>query len=203
MDRTPPAADRPVPDPAEPATLDRPRRGPRRRPRRRRWPAVVGAVAVLLVAYAVVTVVFFVRPDLGTVRRPQAVVVLGGYGDRLQRGIAVAHAHHVPVLELSGYGPEECPVEPGLQVRCFIPHPRSTQGEARAIAAIARTRHWDRLLVVAGTTQVSRARLRIDRCYRGQTAFADLDPTGFGAWVHFVAYDQAAMVKALVWQWGC
>lgn len=169
---------------------------------------MAGGLVVLLVAYAVVTVLFFVRPDLGSVRRPQAVVVLGGYGDRLARGVAVARADHVRLLEISGDGPvghgsSRCPIEKGLVVRCFTPTPRSTQGEARAIAALARVHHWDRLLVVAGTTQVSRARLRIDRCYHGQVAFADIDPVGFSGWFHELAYDQAAMVKALLWQWGC
>jgi len=162
---------------------------------------VVAALAALLVGYVVVTVVFFLRPSLGSVSRPQAVVVLGGYGDRLAQGVAEARAHPGSVLEVSVPGP--CPRVAGMAVHCFRPDPQSTQGEARAIAHLASAHHWDRLLVVAGTTQVSRADLRIGRCYHGEMAFADVDPQGIGSWLHFIAYDQAALAKAVAWQWGC
>ena len=169
--------------------------------RRRWWPVVVSLLVALLVAYAVVTVLVFVRPDLGSVRQPQAVVVLGGYGDRADQGIAVARADHIRTVALSTT--PLCPKVARLHIDCFWPVPLSTQGEARFIATAARLHHWDRIVVVAGTTQVSRARLRIDRCYQGQVAFVGVDPDGFFGWIHDIAYDQAAMVKAVVWQRGC
>ncbi|HEY5244786.1 MAG TPA: hypothetical protein VIJ60_03895 [Acidimicrobiales bacterium] len=176
-----------------------------RRPRRRRRRTILlGVVAVLVVAYVVVTVVFFVSPDFGTVSRPQAVVVLGGYGDRFAHGLAVARADHVDTVELStGNTEAACPKVTGIDLHCFAPHPASTQGEARAIAAMAEQHHWDRLLVVAGTTQVTRARLRIGRCYGGQMAFTGVDPAGPFQWIRDVVYDQVAMAKAVLWQWGC
>jgi hypothetical protein len=174
------------------------------RRRHRRRTVLLAIVGILVVAYAVVTVVFFVSPDLGTVSRPQAVVVLGGYGNRLARGLAVARADDVRTVELStGNTEAACPRVAVVDLHCFAPNPASTQGEARAIAAMARQHHWDRLLVVAGTTQVTRARLRIGRCYNGQMAFSGVDPVGPFRWVGEVVYDQIAMVKAVVWQWGC
>jgi uncharacterized SAM-binding protein YcdF (DUF218 family) len=176
----------------------------RSRRRRRRRAILLGVVAVLVVAYVVVTVVFFVSPDFGTVSRPQAVVVLGGYGDRFAHGLAVARADHIDTVELStGNTEAACPKVAGIDLHCFAPHPASTQGEARAIAAMARQHHWDRLLVVAGTTQVTRARLRIGRCYGGQMAFSGVDPAGLLPWIHDIVYDQVAMAKAVLWQWGC
>lgn len=176
----------------------------RTRRRRRRWTILFSVVAVLVVAYVVVTVVFFVSPEFGTVSRPQAVVVLGGYGDRFARGLAVARADHIGTVELSiGNTEAACPKVSGVDLHCFAPHPASTQGEAHAIAVIARQHHWDRLLVVAGTSQVTRARLRIGRCYDGQMAFTGVDPEGLFHWIHDIVYDQVAMVKAVAWQWGC
>lgn len=166
-----------------------------------RWLAVVGVV--LLAAEVVVTAVFFVAPSTGALRRASAVVVLGGYGNRIIRGLQVARAEHVSTLVVSVGGSRQCPRLAKPRVICFRPDPFSTQGEARAIGRLARLHGWRRLDVVAGTTQVSRARLRIGRCYDGVLGMVGVDPTGLFGWVHFVAYDEAAMVKALVWQWSC
>jgi uncharacterized SAM-binding protein YcdF (DUF218 family) len=161
-------------------------------------------VVLVALAYGVVTDVFFVQPGLGSVRDPQAVVVLGGYGDRLAAGVSAARADGVRTLVVSVPSEGQCPREgPGLQTVCFVPVPASTRGEAQAIAHLAHRRGWDRIVVVAGTTQISRARLRIERCYPGQMAFVGADPDGFFAWVHEVVYDEAAMLKALLWQRTC
>jgi hypothetical protein len=165
------------------------------------------AAAIVVAATTIVTVRFFVDPPLGAVQRPQAVVVLGGYGPRLQRGLAVARATHVHNLVVSippGPRTQTCPrTTAELHVTCFVPDPQSTQGEARTIGTVARHHGWRRLVIVAGTTQVVRARLRIDRCYDGEMAFSGVDPTGLFAWVREVVYDEVAMMKAVVWQWGC
>ncbi|HEX3948032.1 MAG TPA: hypothetical protein VHW47_10015, partial [Acidimicrobiales bacterium] len=73
------------------------------RSRRRRWPLAVTVVAVIVVAYVVLTAVFFVRPGLGKVGHPQAVVVLGGYGDRFQRAVTIAREDGVHLVEVSGF----------------------------------------------------------------------------------------------------
>jgi|GEM_PF-1379638 len=173
--------------------------------RRRRWRKIVLIVAAaLLLAYSLITVFVFVEPDLGSVSHPQAVFILGGYGDRGDRGVEAAQAAHVRNIEVSVGSPQQvCPPIHGFTVGCFAPVPLSTQGEARAIERITRQHHWTRILVVAGTTQVSRARLRISRCYSGQVAFAPVDPVGPFKWVRNTIYDQLGMIKAIVWQWGC
>jgi hypothetical protein len=165
---------------------------------------VIATVAVLVAGYAAVTAVFFVEPTLGSVARAQAVVVLGGYGNRDARGFAIARADHVRTVAVSWPPRSWCPPQqPGLKVLCFVPKPASTQGEARAVARLARAHHWKRMIVVAGTTQVARARLRLGRCYSGQVAFSGVDPPGLFSWLYEIAYEQAAFVKALVWQYGC
>ena len=178
---------------------------PRRRRRTRRR-ILLGVAACVLALAAIVTERGFVRPPLGSVRHPQAVVVLDGYGAqaRVRRGFALARSDHVRFLVVSIAPGPYCPRSPqGLQVVCFVPDPQSTQGEARAVARIAGAHHWARLLVVAGTTQIARARLRLDRCFEGRMAFSGVDPAGLLGWLHYVAYDEAAMLKAELWQRQC
>lgn len=176
----------------------------RRRRRRSRLRVVLEVVAVLVAAYVALTVAFFVKPTLGTLAHPQAVVVLDGYGNRDARGLAIARADHVRTVAVSWPPYASCPApQAGLRILCFVPHPATTQGEARAVARLARIHRWRTLLVVVGTTQVVRARIRLERCYSGHFAFNGVDPIGFFGWLDEIAYDQAAMVKALVWQRGC
>jgi len=171
--------------------------------RRRTRAVMAGVLAAIVAAYVVVTAVFFVAPQTGAVRHPQAVVVLGGYGNRVGAGVRLAHQRHVGTVVLSTTAHRCATHIGGMALICFLPRPLTTQGEGRAIRRLARAHRWDRLLVVAGTTQITRAMLRIDRCYHGQAAFAGVDPTGVLGWIHYIAYDQAAMVKAVVLQPGC
>jgi len=120
-------------------------------------------------------------------------------------GLELASAGVAPVLVVSkAPGPLGCP-QPvrHVRVRCFSPHPATTQGEARYVGALARARHWRRIVVVVSTPQVSRARLRIERCYPGTVAMVAVSPGGLGAWLYDVAYEWGAMFKALVLQPGC
>jgi hypothetical protein len=176
----------------------------RRRRRRARRRVVLAVAGVLLAAYVAVTIAFFVEPTLGVVAHPQVVVVLDGYGSRIPRGLAIARADHVRTVAVSWPPYGTCPApQSGLRITCFVPNPVSTQGEARAVARLARAHHWTRLIVVVGTTQVVRARERLDRCYSGHYEFNGVDPAGFFSWIYEIAYNQAALMKALVWQRSC
>jgi hypothetical protein len=170
--------------------------------RRRR--ALLAAVAVLAAGYLAVTVAFFVEPTMGAVARPQAVVVLDGFGDRDARGFAVARADHVRTVAVSWPPYSTCPAPPsGLRVLCFVPHPASTRGEARVIARLARSHGWSRLVVVAGTTQVVRARLYLEHYYPGHVAYSGVDPTGVSGWLYQIVYGQGGLVKALFCRSAC
>jgi hypothetical protein len=165
---------------------------------------LLAVVAVVVAAYAAVSVAFFVRPTLGSVAHPQAVVILQGYGTRDSRGLALARADHIGTVAVSWPPYTKCPASsPGLRVLCFRPRPVSTQGEAAAVGRLALAHGWDRLLVVAGTTQVVRAGVRLGRCTSARLEFSPVDPNGIGSWLYEIAYDQAALVKALVWQRSC
>ena len=162
------------------------------------------ALVVIFALFLTLTAVLFVFPSRNAPRRSNAIVVLGGSGPRLQKGLALAHAGYAPNQVLSGYSRSTCPTTPhGVEVICFIPHPGTTQGEAREIAKLAGERDWRQIIVVSGIPQTTRARLRITRCYHGTLLFDPASPGGLGGWVHNVIYEWGALIKALTLQRGC
>jgi uncharacterized SAM-binding protein YcdF (DUF218 family) len=90
-----------------------------------------------------------------------------------------------------------------VSIICFIPHPLTTQGEARAVARLARTHNWRQIILVPGIPQTTRARIRFDRCYHGTLLFDPASPGGLGEWIHNVIYEWGALIKALALQRGC
>jgi uncharacterized SAM-binding protein YcdF (DUF218 family) len=165
-------------------------------------PLVAGAVAV--VAFLVLSAVLFVWPRTDAPRRVDAIVVLGGASNRVTKGLKLASEGYAPTLLISTPDPSACRYRiPGVSVICFQPSPETTQGEARYVAKLASERHWSQILVVSGTAQTLRARLRLDRCYHGTALF---DPAGASdaiAWVRDVFYEWGALAKALTTQRGC
>ena len=63
--------------------------------------------------------------------------------------------------------------------------------------------HWHQIIVVMRTTQATRARLRIGRCYPGRVLEVGVTPSGLWDWVHGIIYEWGALVKALVLQRSC
>lgn len=89
------------------------------------------------------------------------------------------------------------------QLTCFVPEPSTTRGEAREIARLAQVNHWDRVVVVAPTFHVSRARVIIERCFPGHLAMiAERTPVPVGTWVYQYAYQTGGFAKVLTQQ-GC
>lgn len=169
-------------------------------------------VFVLLVVFCVMTAVLFVYPDLNAPERSDAIVVLGGHGaPAFEKGVALAKEGYAPQLVLSLQNWQRCgqyqsylAVDlPKTKVHCFKPNPQTTQGEARAIEAFAKREGWSRIIVVVPTTQASRARLRIGRCYPGQVLMVAFSPQGIGEWLMQFAYEWGAMFKAVVLQPSC
>jgi hypothetical protein len=170
---------------------------------------LVAALGVLLVLAIVgLTFPLFVFPDLNVPEKSDAILVLGGNGaGPFDEGVALARAHDAPTLVLSLLPQYSCgrslPEYPSVHLLCFRADPLSTQGEGRAIAHLAAVHHWNRVIVVMPTTQATRARLRIGRCYPGQVLEVGVQPPGFWAWVRGIAYEWPALIKALVLQPGC
>jgi len=86
-------------------------------------------------------------------------------------------------------------------VICFNPSPATTQGEAEFVGRLARKHHWHSVAVVAITPQDSRTRLRVGRCFPGQV-YVVTAPIRPSTWPYQIAYEWAALIKALVIQLG-
>ena len=85
----------------------------------------------------------------------------------------------------------------------FRAPPGLDKGEARWIAHIATRSHWHQIIVVMRTTQATRARLRIGRCYSGRVLEVGVTPSSLWDWVYGIIYEWGALVKALVVQTSC
>jgi uncharacterized SAM-binding protein YcdF (DUF218 family) len=138
-------------------------------------------MAALLGAWLVVCAFFFVWPSGADVpSKADAIVVLsGGLNGRLDPALELARRRVAPVLAISSAFVGDpwkkarrlCRGQEGptrFRVLCFSATPYSTQGEARAIARLAKEHGWHRVVVVTSKYHVTRARMLIERCYSGE-----------------------------------
>jgi uncharacterized SAM-binding protein YcdF (DUF218 family) len=136
-------------------------------------------LAALVAAWLVACAFLFVWPrtDAPPARADAVVVLSGGLDRRLDPALALVRRGVAPVLVISspfrGKWPEAQNLctgrtrPAGFRVLCFDASPYSTQGEARAVARLARTHGWSRVVVVTSTFHVTRARMLFRRCYHG------------------------------------
>jgi uncharacterized SAM-binding protein YcdF (DUF218 family) len=165
---------------------------------------VAWAALIVFVLFAGLTARLFVWPDINAPRHADAIVVLGGGGDRAGEGLALARQGFAPLLVFSLYPGEHCiPSTRRTKIRCFHADPLSTRGEARAIGHLAKQMHLHRIILVVATPQATRARLRVGRCFPGQILVTGVSPGGIGSWALEFAYEWGALFKALVLQPGC
>ena len=158
--------------------------------------AMVGAVSGRL----------FVWPAQGMPARVDAIVVLGGPGDRLGKGLELAHQGRAPVLVISEgllIPPHVCgPQGQALKVICFQPEPATTQGEAEFAGRLARQYRWRSMVLVTTPDQDTRARIRFGRCFDG-SIYVVTTPLPASQWIYHIAYQWAASFKAVVLQRSC
>lgn len=139
-------------------------------PRTRRTLLVTALVlaGLLAVAVLVVNLRLFVWPASSTPSHADAVVVLaGGDGERLDRGVALVDQGVASNLVVST-GPDPlCSGQFDFAVYCFLPDPDDTRGEAEAVGRIAAREGWDHLVLVTSDYHATRARLLLERCFPG------------------------------------
>jgi uncharacterized SAM-binding protein YcdF (DUF218 family) len=138
---------------------------------RTRRPLLVTAVVLavlVVVTVIVVNVRLFVFPASSTPAHADAVVVLaGGNGERLDRGLELVRDGVASNLVLSTGPNEICAAQHDFEVYCFLPDPDDTRGEAEAVARIAAREGWDHLVLVTSEYHATRARLLLERCFPG------------------------------------
>jgi uncharacterized SAM-binding protein YcdF (DUF218 family) len=171
-------------------------------PRPGRWilRTVLVLAVVLLAAAVAVNLRLFVWPGTDEIQPADAVVVLaGGDGERLDRGLELVRDGVAPTLALS-FGPDRLCLEPQpFDVLCFRPSPEDTRGEAEAIGRMARERGWSNLVLVTSTSHVTRARLLLERCYSGTLQVTGATPRAdLPGWVGAIVHEWGGLAEALV-----
>jgi uncharacterized SAM-binding protein YcdF (DUF218 family) len=170
---------------------------------------IAAVFLVFVAAFVVLTLRLFVFPAVNAPEHADAIIVLGGSGHAtVAAGVKLVTQGYSPLLVFSlqpnqGCHPSEVEVPRRVVVSCFHANPQTTQGEARSIAHLAALDHWRRIIVVAPTSQVTRARLRVRRCFSGQILMDGVDSGSFWDWMYAVAYEWGATFKALTIQRGC
>ena len=136
---------------------------------------VLLALAALVAAWLIASVFLFLRPHEDSPGRVDAVVVLAGDADhRIPRGRELVRHGASSLLVLSR--------EPGSRwdpwrslcrqprIECFDANPYSTQGEAEAVARLARRNGWRSVAVVSSRYHVFRARMLFRRCLKARVS---------------------------------
>lgn len=181
----------------------------RRAVRRRRRRRAVAALIVLLAGLCAASGLFFIWPAQGMPAHVDAIVVLDGPGDRLGKGLELAHQGRAPVLVVS-LGSRRGPVPASvcglrsqvLQVICFHPESATTRGEAEFVGHLAKQYRWRSVVLVTTPDQDIRARIRFGRCFIGKT-YVVTTPLPASKWPYQIAYQWAASFKAVVLQRSC
>jgi uncharacterized SAM-binding protein YcdF (DUF218 family) len=180
------------------------------RRRRRRW-AVVGVVCALVAAWVGLGWRVYGHPQTDPLRKADAVVVLGGTPyERFDLGLKLAQEGYAPYLLISqSTGANDhnmdkyCHGHFSFTVKCFIPDPWTTEGEAREIRSDAERYGWHHVIVITFTPHVSRARYIVGKCFDGDiTMVASPAPTGFQFWAWMFIRQSGSYVKAFLTQ-GC
>ncbi|MQY23571.1 hypothetical protein NRB20_67020 [Nocardia sp. RB20] len=170
---------------------------------RAKWVAV--GVIVLLAGAVVALWPVYVRPQVDSPARADAVLVLGGAHDgREELGLRLASEGYAPLVlfsdpyERSPMMNRICHGGYRVEVECFDPEPRTTLGEGRVLAERARAGRWRRVIVVTFTPHVSRARYVLGKCWGGEILVVDAHPPiSFGRWAYNFLYQSAGYVKAV------
>ena len=181
----------------------------------RRKKVLLAALAAGAVCFTALTLKLFRYPHTGLPERADAVVMLAGGGNRVdkavelgaERGLAPVVAFSaVYVAEQGVWAARPCnqsgkATMKDTEALCFEPDPPTTRGEVREIARLAEEHGWKSVIVVASTDQVTRARMLLNRCWDGRSYFVGVphsQPLIFRA-----AYEWGATLKALTVNRGC
>ena len=168
----------------------------------RAFKIAVGLCGILFVA---ATCTLFVWPATDRPQRVEAIVALAGDPPRDAKAWELARAgySHVVVVSLENPHLDTCPdLEPGIEVHCFHAVPLTTQGEARYVSKLAAQHKWRRILIVPGSTQVTRARMVFRRCYADQLLVVPPDER-LARLPRDIAYEWGATLKALLFKRSC
>lgn len=180
--------------------------------RRHRYRRMATSIGLLVIVIGFVGAPVYVRPQADPLQPADAILVLGGPDfRRYPFGLGLGAVGWAPTVVLSNpYGANNawltnlCATpRTDFQLRCFVPDPRSTRGEAQEFHRLAEQYGWRRVIVVTHTAHISRARYLLERCFSGElTMVASPSDVSLPRWAYEYAYQTAGFVKALA-QDGC
>jgi uncharacterized SAM-binding protein YcdF (DUF218 family) len=180
----------------------------RRAARRRHWRRVAAALIVLFAVFCAASARLFIWPAQGMPAHVNAIVVLGGTGNRVGKGLELARQGRADFLVISlglptANPPSACASRAqAFKVICFDPDPGTTQGEAEYVGRLAKQYHWGSVVLVTTPDQDTRARVRFGRCTPSQI-YVVTTPLPASLWPYEIAYQWAALFKAVVLQRSC
>jgi hypothetical protein len=179
-------------------------RGSRDDPRRwrlvRRW---LVSLCVLLIAAVISGLPVYVRPQIDRLRHADAILVLGGLGyDRYTFGIGLGEQGWAPtvVVSIDRWRTRICATpHPHFNLRCFIPDPPTTKGEAQELHRLAAKYGWHTVIVVTFRPHISRARFILEQCFDGNLIMV-ASPAHLSAldWAYQNVYQSAGYVHAVL-----
>ncbi|MFC9893521.1 YdcF family protein [Nocardia sp. NPDC127579] len=172
--------------------------------RRKRMSLLLLGFGVTLVIVVTALWPVYVRPRTDPPAPADAIFVLGGAHDgREQLALRLARDGFAPWVVLSDPYTNSamlnriCHGGYSFRVSCFDPAPRTTRGEGRELARLARANNWRRVIVVTFTPHISRARYILGKCWSGELLFADPRPDlSVARWAYDYAYQSAGYLKA-------
>ena len=161
------------------------------------WRRSLAAFTVIVVVFAIATARVILWPTQGMPPHVDAIVMMGGPGDRTSVALRLAREQRAPVLLMSRSAddPDPCPTVPGVKIVCFSPNPVNTRGEAEFASRLAKRYGWHSVVLVTTAEQDTRARLIMGRCYRG-SVYVVTAPLPWLQLPYQIAYGWGALFKA-------
>jgi hypothetical protein len=168
------------------------------------------SLCVLLIAAVMAGLPVYVRPQIDPLRHAAAILVLGGLpddpNDRYPFGIGLGEQGWAPIVVLSidRWRTGFCaPQHPHLDLRCFIPEPPTTKGEAQELHRLAANYGWRTIIVVTSRPHISRARFILEQCFDGNLVMVE-SPAHLSAlgWAYQYIYQTAGYARVVL-EPGC
>ncbi|PJJ55545.1 ElyC/SanA/YdcF family protein [Compostimonas suwonensis] len=89
-----------------------------------------------------------------------------------------------------------CTEKHSYPVYCEVPDPFTTRGEARWLRQMEETHGWSSATVITFTPHISRARVRMERCFSGEIRMIAADPEiPLLEWARQYIYQTSGFVK--------
>ncbi len=171
-------------------------------PRRAPWRRLLALL--VLTAWVLAGVVVLGLPRTSTPRHVDALLVLGPADGRVDQAAELAAEGHVGTVVVSLPEPTSasprtaafCAQTHPHPVHCFAPEPSTTQGEARALAALAAERGWTSVAVLTHRSHLSRAGVLVRRCFPGEVVqVVSRERYTPAYWVFRFVYETGAWIK--------